>query len=104
MILNKDFLKDLIKIGFDGVLGLALSFIFLSVMGHHSLLIILCGAIGGMMPDALQFAYFKWRHEPLITLQKIHIWFHSPKGLNDRPFIGIFFQLIIILLLVFLLK
>ncbi|MEI6042495.1 MAG: hypothetical protein WCQ00_02930 [bacterium] len=96
LVINKDFLKDLVKIGFDGLLGLSLSFILLGAFGHASLIAILFGAIGGMMPDFLQFVYFKWRHEPLVSLQKFHIWMHSKRSLNSRPIFGIFCQVMVI--------
>ena len=62
------------------------------------------GAIAGMLPDALQFAYFKWRHEPLVSLQKFHNWVHPKLSLHNKPFIGVLSQAIVILLIVFILK
>ncbi|MEI6553227.1 MAG: hypothetical protein WCO09_01540 [bacterium] len=96
IVVNKDFFKDLIKIGLDAVLGLTLSLLLLGVLRHQSILIILCGAIGGMTPDFLQFVYFKWRHEPLISLQKFHGWMHAKSDLDDRPILGILSQMVVI--------
>ncbi len=104
MILNKDFLKDLIKIGLDGMLGVSLALFLLGTLYHNSFFIILLGAIAGMMPDALQFFYFKWKHEPLISLQKFHIWVHPKTSLHDKPFIGVLSQVVFIILIIFLLK
>jgi len=98
IIIGKDFFNDLVKIGLDALFGLTLSLLFLGFIRHQSILTILCGAIGGMTPDFLQFIYFKWRHEPLISLQKFHIWMHAKTGLNDRPFLGILSQMAIIIL------
>ncbi len=72
MVLDKRFLKDLIFITIDFFVGISLAiFIF-----QDFSLPILAGILGGVLPDALQFVYFKIRRQPLITLQKIHIWFH----------------------------
>lgn len=79
MVINKDFLKDILKIGFDGLLGLLLSLIVFNFYFKFSVFIVLSGAIGAMMPDALQFVYMKWRHEPLTSLQKFHLWIHADK-------------------------
>lgn len=76
MELGTPFLRDLFRIGCDMLLGFVLvwalfrpdAFIFLSLM---------LGAFGGILPDALQFAYFKIRREPLVSLQKFHMWIHA---------------------------
>ena len=104
MTINKYFWKDLLKIGADGVLGLMLSFILLSGIFHQSIFVVFLGAIGAMTPDALQFFYFKWRHEPLVSLQKFHRWVHSKKDLDDKPVIGILSQIVIFCLVVGILK
>jgi hypothetical protein len=96
IIIGKDFYKDLVKIGLDATLGLVLSLFFLGFLQQQLILMILCGAIGGMTPDFLQFVYFKWRHEPLISLQKFHIWMHAKTGLNEKPLLGILSQVAII--------
>ena len=103
LIIGKDFFKDLIKIGLDGVLGLVLATLLLGGLHHQSILIILCGAIGGMTPDFLQFVYFKWRHQPLISLQKFHSWMHAKSDLKDKPVLGFFCQVAIVALVFFLL-
>lgn len=79
MVINKDFLKDILKISFDGILGLLLSLIVFNFYFKFPTLVVLSGVIGAMMPDALQFVYMKWRHEPLISLQKFHLWIHADK-------------------------
>lgn len=104
MVINKDFLKDLLKVGTDGIMGLLISYIILGVSNQHSIFIICLGAIAGMLPDALQFFYFKWRHEPLVSLQKFHIWIHSKICLDEKPLIGISSQILIILIIIFLPK
>jgi len=93
MLINADFLRDLVKIGTDFALGFILSVLLFVIFWHFSLLAILCGAFGGMLPDGLQFVYMKWRHEPFVTLQKFHIWIHSSdERLLGRPLLGICIQ------------
>ena len=101
---NKDFPKDLLKIGIDGILGLLLSFILLGMFHQHSPIVIFLGAVGGMAPDALQFFYWKWRHEPLVSLQRFHIWIHAKTNLKNKPVIGILFQVALICFIVFIFR
>jgi hypothetical protein len=79
MPLNGKFLKDILKIGLDFFVGLSLSFLIFVVYFKYSILAIFCGVAGAMTPDALQFIYMKWRHEPLISLQRFHLWIHAEK-------------------------
>lgn len=79
MAINRDFVKDLFKIGLDGIIGLAFAYLILCFYMKFSVLSILSGAIGAMAPDALQFAYMKCRFEPLVSLQRFHIWIHADK-------------------------
>jgi hypothetical protein len=79
VILDGRFLKDILKIGLDSTIGLLLSLLIFCFYFKSSVLAILCGAIGAMTPDVLQFVYMKWRHEPLVSLQKFHLWIHAEK-------------------------
>jgi hypothetical protein len=98
MTLNKDFLVDLMRIGSDALLGIVAAWVLFGIFHHVSLLVVMCGAIGAMTPDALQFVYMKWPHEPLVSLQKFHLYMHAKKDLNDKPFMGIVSQLACILI------
>ncbi len=93
MIINKKFVLDFSKIAMDATLGIVLSLLVFSFGYKVSLLAVFSGAIGGIVPDGLQFVYMKWRHEPLISLQKFHIWIHSKKHFNGRPFVGLPLQI-----------
>ncbi len=99
LVINRHFIGDLVKIACDGLLGLALVWLALS---WHMLadrwFILYLGAIGGMLPDALQFAYMKIRREPLTSLQRFHMWIHTNVKLDQRPLIGIGSQIIIIII------
>ena len=90
-VIGRDFYFDLIKIGLDFLLGLVLPLIFFS-QGMSLLDFvtsgILWGAIGGMTPDFLQFVYSKFRHEPMVSLQRFHIFMHADRRLNDSYILG----------------
>jgi hypothetical protein len=102
MTIDKSFFVDLLKIGADMSCGIVLALLLFTLHGPHLFLIPMIGALGAVLPDALQFAYFKWRHQPLVSLQRFHIWIHAEQDFNDKPFIGIPFQIAIIILIVFI--
>jgi len=91
-IFDKALFLDAVTISADALLGLALAWILFSQT--QSLLTILIGVFGGIFPDPLQFAYTRFRHEPLLTIQRFHEWIHEPSAiLKNRPLIGIVTQL-----------
>lgn len=101
VVIGSDFYIDLVKTGFDASLGLALSLVLFTVGGGISLWPIVFGAIGGIAPDALQFAYMKYRREPLLSLQRTHILFHSSHKIYN-PVLGVFIYCLLITLCLFL--
>lgn len=103
MVIGKEFIIDLMRVGFDFLLGITLSFLFFQPEGQPIQWTILIGAVGGVLPDPLQFAYWKFRHEPLLSLQRFHIRAHAKKRFKN-PFMGISLQIIIVLAAVFLIK
>ncbi len=97
MVIGKNFVFDLIKIGFDFSLGLALSLLFFYDSNQpSSLFIVLAGVAGGVMPDFLQFVYMKIRREPLVSLQKFHDFFHTALKLKDHHYLNILIQVSLI--------
>ena len=105
MVLSKSSYKDLLLVCFDGVLGLVLSFVILSGIFHkNNSLPIFMGMIGGMLPDFLQFCYWKWKPKFLIPFQKLHNWAHTSIRIDDKPIIGISSQILIIFLVVLLFR
>jgi hypothetical protein len=81
MAFDRALLQDAVTIGSDGLLGIvAALFLFSS---SANLWAILMGAVGAILPDPLQFAYTRWPHEPLRTLQRFHRWAHSKKKVNS---------------------
>lgn len=101
MAINKDFFVDLLKIGCDMSCGILLVLLFFTLNGPHLLWAPLIGAFGAVLPDALQFVYFKWRHQPMVSLQRFHVWCHSERDFNDKPLVGVPFQAVLIALAVY---
>lgn len=98
--LDKRFAKDLINIGLDVLIGLLVSSYILMFIGKFSLPILIVGALGGIIPDALQLVYMKFRHQPLISLQRFHIWIQRDERLRGKPFIGTLLQIALIVIAV----
>ena len=102
MAISQTSYKDLLIVCSDGIYGLLLSFIILHGFYHHGWLIILVGALGGMLPDLLQFCYWLWKPKILLPFQKLHNWAHTKIKIDDRPILGVSSQIAIILLVVFI--
>ena len=79
LTLDKGFLVDLSLIALDGLAGLTLAFSLFAQPG--SLLTILLGALGGILPDPLRFVYRLYPDEPLRTVQRFHNWIHAKQKL-----------------------
>ncbi len=97
IVLNKDFVLDFIKIAFDVFFGLFLSFIIFQPIGNEQILVIVLGVIGGVLPDFLQFMYFKFRRQPFIALQKFHHWCHTDIRLEGRWISGGILQFFVVI-------
>lgn len=95
MPLGRNFFLDVSRFGFDALAGVILPILIFDA-GLENPWPLVWGAVGGILPDPLQFAYFKIRRWPLTWLQKFHVWIHANISLQNRPFIGIPFQLAII--------
>lgn len=101
--IGKDFISDLMKVSLDTLLGIALSFFVFYFLGLNfdSLLILIAGIIGGIAPDFLQFAYFRFRREPFKSLYLFHYRIHSRNESLEKHFIiGIFLQILTVSLIV----
>jgi len=104
MVISKRSYKDLLLVGFDGICGLLFAFVILNGFYHQNLPMILMGALGGMLPDLLQFCYWMWKPKILKPFQMLHNWAHTNWRIDDKPVIGILSQLIIILVFVLIFK
>ena len=104
MVMGKQFFADAAKIGFDALLGIGISLIAFSYILHLPTLLILLGAMGAILPDPLQFVYWKFRHEPLISLQRFHIWIHAATDLDDKILLGVGSQILLIFISIVFVK
>ena len=84
MIYGRAFVFDLLKIGVDVSLGAVLAYFLFMTGDNPKAVAIAFGALGGVLPDALQFVYWKIRREPLISLQKFHIGVHATKKFDGN--------------------
>lgn len=69
---SKNFIRDLVIIAIDLISGLILALYIFETTEFNSA--ILWGALGAVLPDALQFVYFKLRVEPFRTIHRFHMW------------------------------
>jgi hypothetical protein len=104
MVLGKHFLLDLVRIGSDALFGLLLSVgIFYFWLFHIPFLIVAVGAIAGILPDPLQFVYFKTRSKLLEPLQTFHQWIHGYR-VKTNPLMGWGMQVLLVALVLTLEK
>ncbi len=98
--LGKDFIIDILKVLIDLMLGFILSFLIFSKGGKNSQEIAIIGALGGMFPDALQFAYWIFKINFLRFIQKIHFAVHHIIKTNPPIFWRIFSQIAIVAIII----
>lgn len=99
MVVNHDFIIDFGKIAFDAILGLALSILIFQPSESLEIQTIIIGVVGGILPDPLQFVYYKFRHEPLISLQKFHYWIHTKQKIENWQ-MGVSLQVLLVFVVV----
>jgi len=106
MKLGKSFSYDLCKIGADFLLGFVLVFLFFGIGKSFSYdLTLFFGIAGALLPDALYFVYFKFKHEPFTSFEKFHIWLNlSERKMKNKPLLGAFSQTFFILFIILLQK
>jgi hypothetical protein len=90
-------LADAITISADATLGVALALLLFAARG--SIALVACGALAAILPDVLQFAYTRFPHKPLASLQTLHHWAHTSKGMR-QPILGIVSQVIFLVVIV----
>jgi hypothetical protein len=92
---DRALLQDAITIGTDGLLGVALAFVFFA--SPQNQWAILLGAFGAMLPDAFQFLHARFPREPLRTLQRFHRWAHTDVEIKERVVLAIASQVLLVL-------
>ena len=90
---DRALLHDAITIGADGMLGLACAFLLFA--SAETQWAILLGAVGAM-PDAFQFLYLRFPHEPLRTLQRFHRWVHTSVDIKDHVVLAVASQALLV--------
>jgi hypothetical protein len=98
MAWGRDFLIDLSRIAFDGILGVGLAFLLFRPQSWHDAFITLLGIAGGVLPDVLQFLYWKLGGKPLGWLQRIHHAVHFKEDI-ENPIVGASLQVGLVALL-----
>lgn len=104
IMMDARFVKDLSRISVDVSAGLLLSLFAASLLNAPLIPTVLLGAGGGLLPDFLQFVYWHFRHEPIRSLQRLHVWIHTEIHLRETPFFGIVSQIALALAVVCLAK
>lgn len=95
MLWGKNSILDFLKIGLDIISGIIILFLLFKPQNTMEIKVLLAGAIGGILPDGLQFLQFKikkWRF-PFVT--KLHRAFHAKQSIKNT-FWGLLFQIAIV--------
>jgi len=100
IVIDKTFLADLVIMGIDFAIGFSLSWLFFVFTGVVPASVALAGAMGGVLPDALQFVYYKFGRHYLRPLQSFHMKAHSKTRIKDPIKGTLSYTLIITLALV----
>ena len=87
---DRALLLDFFSIGGDFALGMILAILLFATPVTWWLVV--AGAFAGTLPDALQFVYSKFKHEPLVSLQRFHKWIHTSVHMREHLMLGIVSQ------------
>ena len=92
----KNITIDLLKIGLDATLGIAVTLYLSQSFTPQTALPYLVAATGAILPDALQSVYWFWRKSPMHEIKVCHDFFHAKHRLK-KDLLGIGSQLLILL-------
>lgn len=90
---SRKFMGDLLKTGIDCILGIMAA---LLLFWDKNPVVVLAGAVGGVLPDALQFIYFHIQKEPLVALQRFHMLLHTRNKMKSARILSIISQVILV--------
>jgi hypothetical protein len=93
LVNNIEAVYQLLMICFDFFIGLFFA-MFIFSRDWDTLLIVLLGVAGGVLPDFLRFFYYKYKKEPFVSLAKFHNIFESKNCLDHKPILGATIQAI----------
>lgn len=102
--LSPALVADFMKTGADASLGLILTFVFFYPLNQAAALALVAGVVGALLPDFLQFIFYRYRPFWLKPLQRFHLWIHATSDLNNRPVLGIICQLVVIAIFILVLN
>ncbi len=100
--LNKEILIDVSKVIVDALLGFIIVYLFLRDGVQFFNPILFAGALGGTIPDFLQFLYAIRNIKLVGVFQKFHNFMHAQRDFSTRPILGISIQLILIFVILVL--
>ncbi|MEK7212305.1 MAG: hypothetical protein AAB686_01350 [Patescibacteria group bacterium] len=95
--LSMNSLKDALRIGSDFLCGLAVAALAVNTVYPDYILLGLGGALIAILPDFLQFIYFVLPIKPLAWHQVLHSRMHTKNRWRDEPVLGLFVQLVLVL-------
>ncbi len=93
LFLDMEMRLSLLSVFVDFIASVAICFLIF-VRGGESLLLTALGVLAGILPDFLQFLYFKFKSEPWILTQKIHDSFHAENKMKNIVFLGYSLQIL----------
>lgn len=85
---------NILSILIDFIIAIFLC-VIIFVRDRRSFLLTFAGIIGGLLPDFLQFMYYKFKGEPWLFYQKIHDKLHKLIKVKNEKFWGTFLQIVI---------
>ena len=84
MPFSRNFILDLLKIGFDFLLGIFLGCVLFPWLFHFPLtLAVAVGAVAATLPDLLTFLYTKFSRGVLKAIMRFHMAVHAELKLKD---------------------
>lgn len=95
---DRALVTDILTISADGMLGIALTLLLLARPNDSAL--VFAGATAAILPDAFQFAYMRFPREPLVSLQRFHLWMHASRDMRGRAVLGVSAQIALVLFVV----
>lgn len=97
-VYDKKFVLDLLRIGGDATLGTLLAVLIFSVwLFDLPVWLAVLGAWAGILPDPLQFVYWKTRSKLLLPLQRFHIWIQKGKSIHPPAYLGLLYQAVLVI-------
>jgi hypothetical protein len=79
---------DFTRLAIDAGLALVLVWTLGALFGFSSSAF-WWGALGGVLPDGLQFFYYRYHWRWLAPLQRLHLFMHADADLKSQPWLGV---------------